>query len=61
VRGSLLLGIGASDSDNPVMKYQIDGNIKRYIWKTCTNIRATVTASVNAMLGKEHEVFTWRR
>jgi hypothetical protein len=43
------------------MDNEEDGNTKRYLWISCTNIRAQMTASINAMLGKEHKVFTWRR
>jgi hypothetical protein len=34
--------------------------MKRYL-KKAWNIRAPVTASVNAVLGKEYEVVVWRR
>jgi hypothetical protein len=54
---NILLGQRIGD---PVAKNRIDRNIMRYL-KKAWNIRAPVTASVNAMLEKEYEVFVWRR
>jgi hypothetical protein len=45
---------------DPALENRIDRNIKRYLQKAW-NIRAPVTASVNAVLGKDYEVFVWRR
>jgi hypothetical protein len=54
---NILLGQRIGD---PVAENRIDRNIKRYL-KKAWNIRAPVTASVNVVLGKEYEVFVWRR
>jgi hypothetical protein len=53
----ILLGQRIGD---PVTENRIDRDIKRYLRKAW-NIRAPVTASVNRVLGKEYEVFVWRR
>ena len=53
----ILLGQRIGD---PVAENRLDRNIKRFLRKAW-NIRAPVTAAVNAVLGKEYEVFTWRR
>jgi hypothetical protein len=53
----ILLGQRIGD---PALENRIDRNIKRYLRKA-SNIRAPVTASVNAVLGKDYEVFVWRR
>jgi hypothetical protein len=54
---NILLGQRIGD---PVAGNRIDRNIKRYL-KKAWNRRAPVTASVNAVLGKEYEVVVWRR
>jgi hypothetical protein len=45
---------------DPAAENRIDRNIKRFLRKAW-NIRAPVTDTVNTVLGKEYEVFTWRR
>jgi hypothetical protein len=53
----ILLGQRIGD---PAAENRMDRNIKRFLRKAW-NIRAPVTDTVNTVLGKEYEVFTWRR
>ena len=46
--------------DDPVVENRVDRTVKRFLRKAWT-ARTPLTNSINAVLGKEYEVFTYRR